>query len=413
MKRPTCLGLVLAVVAAPHAALPQSAPSLPTDDAFSSVADEIQGIESSQGINSADLIRPLTTLGLFLREQGDIGPAVAVIERARHLVRVNYGLTSFEEAPLLRQLVQIEERKGNAAAAWDLEQQLIDLIYLRPNARAAPMLREIADKRLDVLERYSAGTAHPPQIALGCYYAPPQRSNYTAPTANVESSCSGGNRHRVKQALDDEARRYYLDAFDMTPSSERRSADALAELDLALLRLLYANRNDYGTEDTGRGALRVAHSRTVKYSKPLPVQANALVQLADWDLLYAAGRKENAAAFQANETLYAHLEQQGLEQRFIDELFSPSVPVVLPAFSPNPLASSDTPDSSGYIDVAFEITKYGKSEAIEILATTTSTSNAAGARLVELIENRRFRPRIAAGAFEDPSRVVVRYFVSD
>ena len=84
---------------------------------FSSVADEIEATESSQGTNSAGLIRPLTTLGLFLREQGDVGLAVPIIERARHLVRVNYGLTSFEEAPLLRQLVQIEEQKGNAAAA--------------------------------------------------------------------------------------------------------------------------------------------------------------------------------------------------------------------------------------------------------------------------------------------------------
>ena len=199
----------------------------------------------------------------------------------------------------------------------------------------------------------------------------------------------------------------------MTPSSERRPADVLAELDLVLLRLLYANRNDYGTEDAGRGALRVAHSRTVKDSKPLPVQANALVQLADWNLLYAAGRKENAAAFQAYETLYAQFEQQGLEQPLIDELFSPNVPVVLPAFSPNPLASSETPDSSGYIDVAFEITKYGKSEAIEILAATTNASSAARVRLIELIEHKRFRPRVADGAFEDPSRVVVRYHVND
>jgi hypothetical protein len=140
---------------------------------------------------------------------------------------------------------------------------------------------------------------------------------------------------------------------------------------------------------------------------------NALVRVADWDLLFAGGRKKNEAAFEAYETLYDRLEQEGLEQSSIDEIFSPSVPVVLPAFLPNPLVSIETSDSPGYIDVAFDITKYGKSEAIEILDTTTNTTNAATVRLIELIENSRFRPRVADGAFEDPSRVVVRYYVND
>ncbi len=411
MPRHTCLGFVLAIVAAAPAAFPQPAPSPPTDDVFATVADEVAAIQSEQGINAADLIRPLTTLGLFLREQGDLGPAVAAIERARHLVRVNYGLTSFEEAPLLRQLVQIETERGNAAGAWDLEQELIDLIYLRGDARAAPMLREIADKRLDVLERYSAG-AFPPQMAFGCYYEPPSAKPGPQPVDRDRSSCNSGSRSRAKQALHDEARRYYLDAYDLLPS-ERRSGEARRELDLALLRLAYANRTAYGTEENGRGALRSLHSRAVKDAQPAAVQANDLVQLADWDLLYAAGRKENAAAIQAYETLYAHLREQNLEQAQMDELFAPRLPVVLPAFAPNPLATSESSASSGYIDVAFEITKYGTSQAIEILPTTTSRSERARSRLVTIIETRRFRPRMAAAAFEDPSRVVVRFYVAE
>jgi hypothetical protein len=276
------------------------------------------------------------------------------------------------------------------------------------------MLREIADKRLDLLDRYSAGPAFPPQIVLGCYYSRPRWRDGAQPGFSVHSGgCSGGSRHRLKRALHDEAKRFYLDAFDMLPPAERRSAEALAELSVALLRLLYVNRHDDGTEDMGRSALELAHTRAVKAAQPLPVQINALIQLADWELLFAAGRKENAAALRAYETLYEQLERQGLEPRFVDDLFAPSVPVVLPEFSPNPLSSLETRDSSGYIDVAFEITKHGRGKAIEILASTTHPSNDARTRLVTLIENRRFRPRMADGAFEDPSRVVVRYYVND
>ena len=140
---------------------------------------------------------------------------------------------------------------------------------------------------------------------------------------------------------------------------------------------------------------------------------NALVQVVDWELLFAGGREKTEAAFKAYETLYEQLEQQGLGQPLIDEMFSPSAPVVLPAFLPSPLASIETRARPGYIDVAFEITRDGKSKAIEILDTTTNTTEVARVRLSDLIKSSRFRPRMANGAFEDPARVAVRYYVND
>ncbi|HEX7236104.1 MAG TPA: tetratricopeptide repeat protein [Gammaproteobacteria bacterium] len=408
-KRRTCL-VLLAAVAARHAALSQPAASPPADDALPSVAEQIEEIQSKQGINSPDLLSPLTNLGLILREQGDDDLAIAAFERARHVVRVNYGLSSFKEAPLLRQLVQIEEGRGNAAAAWDLEQELIGFIRHSPGPRPgeASMLREIADKRVDVLERYAAGE-FPPQIELGCYYGGPR----VATAEKIPGSCRSGTSSSVKQALYEEAASYYYDVMDMIRFAEGASSDELPELYMAVLRASYAARNDYGTEGQGRAMLRSLHERHVKYSAPLPVQMNALLQMADWDLLFAGGRNEKEAAFQAYETLYAQLRQEGMEQSFVDGIFSPSLPVVLPAFSPNPLVSAETPGSRGFIDVAFEITKYGKGTSIEVLDTTTNRTDAARLRLVGLIQRSRFRPRMTDGAFEDSARVVVRYYVND
>ena len=404
-KRRTCLSVLLAVVAAPHTAFPQPASSLPADDSFPGVAEQIEEIQSSQGVNSPDLIHPLTNLGLILREQGDPDLAVAAFERARHLVRVNYGLSSFEEAPLLRQLIQIDEGKGNAEAAWNLEHELLALIRRYPGPRAAPMLREIADKRADVLTRYSAGE-YPPQIVLGCYYAEPGRDG--------NKSCRSGSSYRVKASLLDEARSYYVGTIEMVLLSEGQSAAELPDLYLALLRAIYAAFPDgVNTQHEGGGILRHLHSRAVKNSEPLPVQMDALVQVVDWPFLFAGGREKNEAAFEAYETLYGQLKRQALGQPAIDEIFSPSMPVVLPAFLPNPLASIETAGSSGYIDVAFDITKYGKGKAIEVLDTTTNTTDVARMRLIDLIKNSRFRPRVVDGAFEDPSRVVVRYYVND
>jgi hypothetical protein len=408
--RATAVGLVSAVAmfAVTRAAAQQ--PALATEGAAISVAEQIESIQAAQGINSPELVAPLTNLGLIFREQGDIDLAIATFERARHLVRVNHGLSSFKEAPLLRQLVQIEEARGNAAVAWDLEQDLLGLIYRSPGPRpgAASMLREIADKRRDLLERYSAGE-FPPQMELGCYYEEPD----AADGRQGNRSCRSGSSFRAKLNLLNEAESYYYDVMDMVRFSEGPSSDQLPELDMAVLRARYAARNDYQTEGQGRVALRMIHERHIKYSAPLSVQMNALLQMADWDLLYAGGRKKNEAAFQAYEALYELLREEGLEQSLIDEMFSPSVPVVLPAFVANPLLSGETAGSSGYIDVAFEITKYGEAKSIEILDTTTKTTDAATKRLRDLIRRSRFRPKITDGVFEDPSRVVVRYYVND
>jgi hypothetical protein len=412
--RTTTLGLALAGAAFLATRVVAQEPAFsapPPDDVFSGVPEQIDEIQSSQGINSPELIGPLTNLGLILREQGDVDLAIAAFERARHLVRVNYGLSSFKEAPLVRQLVQIEEARGNAAAAWELEQELIVMIYRSPGPRpgAASMLGEIADKRADVLERYSAGE-FPPQMELGCYYAEPD-----APDGRRlgNKSCRSGSSFSAKLNLLEEARFYYQDTMDMVRQSEGQCSDELAELQLKLVRAKYAFPNAYSTQNEGGFALRRLHALAVKCSKPLSVRMNALVRIADWDLLFARGREKNQAALEGYEALYGQLKQAGLEQAFIDEVFSPSVPVVLPAFVPNRLTSTGTAGSSGYIDVAFEITKYGEGKAVEILDTTTNTTSEARIRLRELIQRTRFRPRMANGAFEDPARVVVRYYVND
>jgi hypothetical protein len=229
----------------------------------------------------------------------------------------------------------------------------------------------------------------------------------------MPASCRSGTSWSVKQALYEETRRYYLDTIDMILPSRGASAEEIPEIYLSAVRAMYAARNDFGTEDLGKGTLRDIHSRLVKYSKPLPDQMNALVNIADWDLLFAGGRQKNEAAFQAYEALYERFQQESLGQSFIDEVFSPSVPVVLPAFAPSRLVSSETPDSSGHIDVAFEITKFGQGRSIEILDTTANVTDDARIRLRDILKRSRFRPRMANGAFEDPSRVVVRYYVNE
>jgi hypothetical protein len=92
------------------------------------------------------------------------------------------------------------------------------------------------------------------------------------------------------------------------------------------------------------------------------------------------------------------------------EIFSPELPVTLPTYAPNPLASME---SSRFIDVAFAITRYGESEQIEILDRSESATRVEERGLIRLIKYASFRPRAVDGDLADSASVVVRYYLPE
>jgi hypothetical protein len=80
---------------------------------------------------------------------------------------------------------------------------------------------------------------------------------------------------------------------------------------------------------------------------------------------------------------------------------------------PNPLARDETRQPSGYIDIAFEITKFGESRAIDIVGASDNATNEAKQRLVRLVARSRFRPRVTHGEIRRSEPMVVRYYLSD
>ena len=99
-----------------------------------------------------------------------------------------------------------------------------------------------------------------------------------------------------------------------------------------------------------------------------------------------------------------------MAQESIDRLFSPEMPIVLPAFLPNPLITSDVA-STGHIDVAFEVDRYGRSHRFQILDTTDNSTVAA--KVEQLIERSRFRPKLINGQFAHTAPIVVRYYLNE
>lgn len=86
---------------------------------------------------------------------------------------------------------------------------------------------------------------------------------------------------------------------------------------------------------------------------------------------------------------------------------------MLPSFLDNQLASEQTRATTGRVDIAFEITKYGEARDVEILDSTSNATRADEQRLAQFVLRSRFRPRVTNGQLTDSDQIVVRYYLGE
>jgi hypothetical protein len=203
-NRPATLTAVARIIALALAAVPFVAWAqldARSDAVAQAIFDEIETLREQRGDGSPELIDPLTRLSLHYEERGDDALALALIDEATHLMHVNHGLHSFDEAPLMQRSIRLLEARGDHEAAWKLEQELLALARRHSgDVRTVSIFRALAEKRLEMLARYVGGE-FPPQIVLGCYYSEP-----------AWTSCTSGRKSQVIAAIRSEARRFHAEA---------------------------------------------------------------------------------------------------------------------------------------------------------------------------------------------------------
>lgn len=356
----------------------------------------IDEAQSADGSYSLDLVTPLTALGLTYHERGDYDLAAETVERALQVIRANFGLYSLDQASLLRLLIAAEQEAGDFENVGKLQERLLMLAKRHPDdLRTVPILREAGDRQLEVAQNVREHGL-PLALSVNFSYLPgPGDSPAATPTS----------REFMARMLTMQAVGNYVGAIQVLVSNELYDSDELRELELDLVRISY----NAGAYSYGRNSLRRVISYDTASSKPWLARVKGVVQIADWDLLYS----HNGMALDLYKDVHAELREKGIAAETVAELFAPEVPVALPTFVPNPVVSPKTEDSTGFIDVSFEITKYGRSQAIRTLDTTTNASKSARRDLESLVRRTRFRPQLTDGAFVRTEPVIVRYYVNE
>jgi hypothetical protein len=443
------LGIVaIAVTACAPPAFAQPEPNpFATGDAEIELVQRIARLRAEGGVAPEASIEPLRSLALLYQEAGNDALAILALDDARHATRVHHGLTSAEEALLLRQQVRSEKALGNYERAWDLQQEMLAIARRHADdLRMVAVYRDLAEDRAEVLGGYRAGK-RPPEIYLGCYYVVERRRRdelrgERGPPISSSTSCQSGSQSTVYRQLRAEILTYYADAIELIVRSGDFASQELRALEQDAIRVAtFAASSDacgaaaldellasdlIGTclepvRRTGNTTIpnvggwaslvRLAAYET-RAGAPASTRANAIAELADWHLLDARrdgdGRflgMRAARATELYERAYRELLQAG-DAEGAAAIFSPGLPVTLPTNARNPLAAAA---SSRYVDVSFDITPFGSSERIEIFDPGQRASRGEERELIRLIELTTFRPRVVGGGLTT-ARVAVRYY---
>jgi hypothetical protein len=463
VRRSRVCGVLLFAMAMPSIAFSQGDESSLIELELK-LAESVEAIEIGRGPESVDLIEPLMELSAVLAQRGETASAVSVIERVRQIVRANYGPHSLRQAPLMRQLIAYEERRGDFRSAWILESELLNLAQRNAdNLESAAILHEIADKRMALATQYLEGEA-PPQIYFGCYYNWPQEYD-------VDGECNSGSRKDAIRSVVADAQRIYASAVAVILENEAYSTEELQQLETKIVQSNYWFRNiglrqgvnaynpypmlstkwrtrmnavyellDWQfpesyfespleqarprQRDGGRGQWhlmgnqyyigRLSLQRQLAYAidtnAPLREQAEALVRIADWDLL--AG--QHGLAIEGYTLAHEKLWELGAQTGLFAAVFSPEVPVLLPALLRSPLSKAGVPTSDAYIDFQFELSRFGRARHVDLLGMSPEspeTMKDAKAELMRLMKSARFRPQTQDGQFTSSTPVVARYYV--
>jgi hypothetical protein len=438
MIRGTLKFLVVAAAIACGTALAQTAPRFPIDPE-KRLLEQIDLLRRDDGVTAEELIEPLRALALQYQEAGDHALAVVALQEARQVMRANYGLSSasVDDALVLHQEILSEKALGHHERVWTLQQDLLPIARQHlDDSRMLPVFLEIVDDRKEVLNEYSTTdfVKLPAGVFVPCVPGPEGIRGGRVVALDARN-CPFGTRRIVLYRLDMEIRTAYAEAIEVLLRNRDYASEELRKLERQALGLvpfgayfgcstgsidrfleaeLVGSCMDPVIAGVGgwTSLMRLAYYE-VRSGAPAAARANAFAQLGDWYLQIASADPRRYLDTEADDLARSLYERASAELKQASEsmapIFSPDLPVTLPAYLPNPLASTTSPR---HIDVAFTITRYGEPERIAIVDRSENTTRMEEAEVLRAIKHASFRPRAVGGELADAAPVVVRYYLS-
>jgi len=396
--------------AAGAAGRPLSGPD--DQSAFAGILAAIAAVDEEQvanGENSPGLVPLLRELARLYRESGDYPDALVALERAQDIVRRWEGLYSLEQVELIEAMIEIEMAIVPSEESDSREFYLRQLVQRNPgDPRNVEILTEMAGRQMDVA-RYVLVNGVPPEFVITSSVTPRSAFMPLPPSRTTGSVATSMLRR---------ARASYAGAMQEALASGQETVSRLLELEGSIIDTFYfelmnpkLRRRDQphwavgALRFGGRRALEARLDNSRRFPGTPEAVSNALLELADWHLMFGAF----GDAMDTYQAALANLEDHGVPDDQVMALFSPETPVALPAISSNINVYSSHNDAGGFIDVELEINRFGRVRDIEVVGVSGAAADAVVRRLRRFVYKSRFRPRYVDGDWLRSDRFVQRY----
>lgn len=373
--------------------------------------ERIAELQSSDGGLALPLAEQLLALGRALQEQGDLDAALDAYAESRHVMRVNLGLDSIEQAPVFEAMFSAYAAQGDVDQAHAMQEALFNLrrrYFGYDSAEGTDAVLAWADWNVTLyllldplpsidgaLQGFARMTDPRLELAYDAYTKALQRLERHAAIDDARLVTT----ERKLAALNFITNRKLLDTYGEAARAPA-SNDTLANAGNAFENASTARFNE------GSLALR----RALEYSERSARRrdddvAARMVELGDWYLLF----DHRAAAMELYRDALAFMRDASLPQEDVERIMSPGMPVPTPdtAYLP-PVAASDY---AGYVDVEFELTQFGMATKPKIIGSS-EPNRQIERELLREIRGCKFRPKFVADTPVNRERVRLRYYYS-
>jgi tetratricopeptide (TPR) repeat protein len=382
------------------------------DPAFGRRADSIRqynsavtDIELDGGAWDGSLVEELASLGRLQQQQGNHVGAIETLDRAIHVNRINSGLYTLEQVPVVEQLIQ------SYMALGDWEQADIYNNYLYHVQRKA---FGVDDPRfIPVLDRLATWNIQAFRIGYGNLRGIKLRQSQIM--FNAAARMVGMHFGRADERFVNYQRNIASSAYLVA-----RNPELMMEID----RPEYRNMQQMMAERlkqqrmvlppgfrTGERALLEVVVYYQEKGEVTYALAEAITHLADWYLIFER-RRGTLENYKLAWDLLQELENS---EELTERLFGNVSP--LPSFA----SSIETPDAFyrnedgfealnfDYADLTFDVTANGAVRNVESISEETAENEAQLRKLRISVRSMRFRPRIIDGEPQHSNENHFRY----
>ena len=346
-----------------------------------SMRNAISDIESSHGAYAADLPEQMLSLGLALQQQDRHAEALAVFKRGVHLARINNGLYSAEQIPLL----QGEITSAAALGEYGHVDQLQEYLY-RVQQRGLPA----GEARANALVKQATWQFNAYQLGLG--ESGPERLlsmwDLYRLAWNDLLTIEGENSPKLLPPLYGLLRTQYL-ISQYQAANEGTGNNFSSNYGSANANRFYSYRSQ--NYELGRSViLSIYNIQRENRGESSKEAAQALVSLGDWAMWY--GKRDDATAIYQHALAELALRDDAQQQEFalLDQ------PVPLPDMKG--LRSLPPPVSAEEGNILVEFGVDGRGKVIDLTRLDTNEDmDATAIRLMRVLRGTKFRPRFEAG----------------